>query len=433
MISKLWNIRLHNPNVQVVEDKTPVDLDGKGSANSGQIYKQQMMVEKVETILQILSSFEESAAECISEMLVHFTNGGFVNGAVHAHRLIAHVEVLFSSLEEIDDKLNSLQDPQELSKSREPKQLVKKIVYFFSILSSQQDLIERQAATRDMIQLVTSLAHVLKIIIRNALTGALRLEQMHNDTQTIQTLLQRLQQVRNDEYTTFLSHLAISIKDELCATCKTPIEEQCVKFSTLWNWHDQCFKCTTCQVDLTVALKMSSIDATKGLAYCGQHAPSTAIIGAERIRHLQQYVTMLCNSLSRLFALLKIDEKAIFPIAAEQETIQDPPNFDNAAKEEFFDDEEVELQQTPSFRRPEQDNLSWRVPGEVDDKNTYITDITGLQSLAARQAAALALHKYVGQWFTLEKLLQIADGPKSTIWSKMFGGKNKEKKKSNLK
>ena len=139
-----------------------------------------MMVEKVERILQVLSSFEESAAECISEMLVHFTNSGYRTGAIHAHRLIAHAEVLFSSLQEIDDKLNGLKDPQNLSRSREPKQLVKKIVYFFSILSSQQELIERQAATRDMIQLVTSLAHVLKIIIRNALTGALRLVSLIN-------------------------------------------------------------------------------------------------------------------------------------------------------------------------------------------------------------------------------------------------------------
>jgi hypothetical protein len=74
--------------------------------------------------------------------------------------------------------------------------------------------------------------------------------------------------------------------------------------------------------------------------------------------------------------------------------------------------------------------MSWKVPGEIDEKNWYISDITGLQSLASRQAAALALHKYIDKWISLEKLLQIADGPKSSLWSKMFGGKTKEKKKS---
>jgi hypothetical protein len=121
---------------------------------------------------------------------------------------------------------------------------------------------------------------------------------------------------------------------------------------------------------------------------------------------------------------------AIFPITQEVEQPQEHLPTDPSKPEEFFDDEEIELQQTPSFRRPEQNNMSWKVPEELDEKNPYISDITGLQSLAARQAAALALHRYIDKWISLEKLLQIADGPKNSLWAKMFGGKSKDKKKS---
>jgi hypothetical protein len=31
MISKLWNIRLHNPNLAIEDEKQPVDLDGKAN------------------------------------------------------------------------------------------------------------------------------------------------------------------------------------------------------------------------------------------------------------------------------------------------------------------------------------------------------------------------------------------------------------------
>jgi hypothetical protein len=304
MISKLWNIRLFNPDFKIPEESEPVDLDL-------QIQKQHEMVEKVETILQILSFFEESAAECITEMLANFTNGGYINGAVYAHRLIAHVQVLFTSLEEIDDKLDVVNDSQNLASSKEPKQLIKKIVYFFSVLSSKHDLIERQAATRDMIQLVTSLAHVLKIVIRNALTGALRLEQLHKDTQTIKSLLSRLQQVRSDEYSTFLSHLSSRIKDDHCALCKMPIEEECIKFGTSWTWHPHCFRCHLSQTDLSKHLDRAYIDPSKGLVYSKEYAPTNAVVGAEYIRQLQQYITVLCNAQSKLFTILKIDEKGI--------------------------------------------------------------------------------------------------------------------------
>jgi hypothetical protein len=171
MISKLWNIRM-----AAAEGPLPItDPLSITDYPNDEVEKQQKTIAKVEEILHVLSSFEESAAASISEMLVHFTNEGFRNGAVHARRLVAHVELLFTALHEIDVKLKQVGDSRNYDKAKEPRQLVQKIMLFFSILSEKHEIDEKNAATKDMIQLVTSLAHVLKIIIRYALTGALRL------------------------------------------------------------------------------------------------------------------------------------------------------------------------------------------------------------------------------------------------------------------
>lgn len=54
--------------------------------------------------------------------------------------------------------------------------LCKKIINFFSLLSRTGDMeMKRLGITQELLSLVTGLAHYLKILIRLALTSALRL------------------------------------------------------------------------------------------------------------------------------------------------------------------------------------------------------------------------------------------------------------------
>lgn len=54
--------------------------------------------------------------------------------------------------------------------------LCKKIVNFFSLLSHSKETDVRQMGiTQELLSLVTGLAHYLKVLIRIALTGALKL------------------------------------------------------------------------------------------------------------------------------------------------------------------------------------------------------------------------------------------------------------------
>jgi hypothetical protein len=59
------------------------------------------MEEKVYNIWSTLSTFEESSAACISDMLLHVSNGAYIDGVLVAKRFIAHVEVLFSAVDHL--------------------------------------------------------------------------------------------------------------------------------------------------------------------------------------------------------------------------------------------------------------------------------------------------------------------------------------------
>jgi hypothetical protein len=63
---------------------------------------EERMEEKVYRIWSVLSAFEESSAACISDMLLHVSNGAYLDGVLVAKRFIWHVEILFQSADRLD-------------------------------------------------------------------------------------------------------------------------------------------------------------------------------------------------------------------------------------------------------------------------------------------------------------------------------------------
>ncbi|CEI99423.1 Putative Rho GTPase-activating protein [Rhizopus microsporus] len=53
---------------------------------------QNVMEEKVYRIWTVLSAFEESAAGCISDMLLHVSEGSYAEGVKMADYFVTHVE-----------------------------------------------------------------------------------------------------------------------------------------------------------------------------------------------------------------------------------------------------------------------------------------------------------------------------------------------------
>ena len=57
---------------------------------------------KITRIWTLLSAFEESTAACISDMLLHVSNGAYIEGSLMAAKFIVHVEVLFNAIDQLE-------------------------------------------------------------------------------------------------------------------------------------------------------------------------------------------------------------------------------------------------------------------------------------------------------------------------------------------
>ncbi len=177
MIHKFWNIKLcptgstpkdsaaaltAAPGADEVADNAAGSQEGQGEAvesSPGQLapsrsepspdateieaaetpsslkHKQKQMEERVYRIWTVLSAFEESSAACISEMLRHVSSGRYLGGVRMAEKFILHVEILFSAIDDLEANFRK-EEAKGISHIREARMLCKKIVNFFSLLST---------------------------------------------------------------------------------------------------------------------------------------------------------------------------------------------------------------------------------------------------------------------------------------------------------
>jgi hypothetical protein len=105
MIHKFWNVRLSPPDE---EPKRSTDVNDSASRNLIR-EAEEKMEDKVYRIWSVLSTFEESSAACISDMLLHVSNGAFVDGVLVAKKFIWHVELLFQSTDRLESTMGELE------------------------------------------------------------------------------------------------------------------------------------------------------------------------------------------------------------------------------------------------------------------------------------------------------------------------------------
>lgn len=192
----------------------------------------------------------------------------------------------------------------EMQHVREARMLCKKIVNFFMLLSHTHETGARKMSiTQDLLSLVTGLAHYLKILIRIALTGSLKLEREYDDRQAIGIFLSRLDRLARDPEANKISTTIIALArngaphsevprrqnsgqsatsgedgpnaslgaarpaygykslaravgtligqgqatTDLCEGCRLTVEEECARLGTSIRWHLPCLRCATCQ------------------------------------------------------------------------------------------------------------------------------------------------------------------------------------------
>lgn len=315
MIHKFWNVRLAPDLPQSSKDGNHNSFDDVTDERARNIIKdeEEKMEEKVYKIWSVLSTFEESSAACISDMLLHVSNGAYVDGVLVAKKFIWHVDVLFNSADKLDMTMRKF-GPKGLSYTREAKLLCKKIVAFFALLSKTQETgVRKLGVTQELLALVTGLAHYLKLLIRICLQGTLRVEREQQDSNCLHEFLDNLRDMdasKSDEHsledTTGTPGLGAPNSD-CCFSCKKTIEDECCRFQER-RWHFTCLKCSKCHRELhqnLEDLRLNHGELHICCSNCQIDGSSKIVGGFERVTRLQQYVFLLRVALARLLTILR--------------------------------------------------------------------------------------------------------------------------------
>ncbi|QIW96957.1 hypothetical protein AMS68_002475 [Peltaster fructicola] len=318
MIHKYWNVRLHNDGDVADAEKDLSEQEASEEMRALVKNEEDAVERKVHWIWQTLSTFEERSATCISDMLLHVSNGAYMEGVIAARKFITHVDLLFQAADDLDQRLlnraarTGRQDPAPgLSYGREAKLLCKKVVSFFSLLADSQDTgVRRLGVTQDLLSLVTGLAHYLKLMIRICLSGALKLERETKDAAGLSDFLAVISKLDDSLEADSLQDLYVSTNayvdriSDCCAQCGKTVEDRCYKFEER-RIHTQCIRCSKCGQQFEDPFTAYWSPSAAKL-FCNVHAPDDAYTGGySTITRLQQYVHLLRVAHARLLATLR--------------------------------------------------------------------------------------------------------------------------------
>ncbi|KAF9429337.1 hypothetical protein BGZ76_001442 [Entomortierella beljakovae] len=345
MIHKFWNVKL---SFSTPSDDEQTQAQGRKSIDAGHSNEslstpdisttlpnieqkspeelkriQLQMEEKVYQIWTVLSAFEESSAGCISEMLLHVSNGSYYDGVQMAEKFILHVEILFSAIDDLEAQMKEVGDQNDLAHGREAKMLCKKIVNFFSLLShTQESGVRRLGMTQELLSLVTGLAHYLKILIRIALTCALKLERQYNSKTVIARFLNKLMELANRDKCLQDLHgkgtLDAEVTSDLCLSCRITIEDECYTIEHQNRWHPKCLVCSGCAKPQSSVYYDTSFDTSSGKVLCQQCKTPDSQTGFSHVTKLEQYTFLLRVALIRLENLLHLKGDESIHGTAEQ-------------------------------------------------------------------------------------------------------------------
>ncbi|KAK5092121.1 Rho-type GTPase activating protein Rga1 [Exophiala xenobiotica] len=313
MIHKFWNVRLAPSGPTLPRP----DIGFNVTNEQRELVKEdeEKMEEKVYRIWSILSTFEESSASCISDMLLHVSNGVYIDGIIVARKFIWHVDILFGAI----DSLAALvveHGLKELAYGREAKLLCKKVVAFFTLLSRTQETgVRKLGVTQELLSLVTGLAHYLKLLIRIGLQGALKLERERGTTEGLNAFLDELADLEtikeNEMKSLDLNESTAGLANQdsdCCAYCNDPIDDECVMiYGRRWHVKPPHLHCSTCKRDLTHDLASAVYSEREDKVYCINHSSRAqeTVSGFSHVTKLQQYVFLLKVALARLLEVLK--------------------------------------------------------------------------------------------------------------------------------
>ncbi|KAH6638395.1 hypothetical protein C7974DRAFT_423274 [Boeremia exigua] len=312
MIHKYWNVRLHTTGQPIMESLPAAEADATDAIRETVREQEEEIEAKVNWIWKTLSAFEEKSATCISDMLLHVSNGAYVDGVMAAKKFIIHVELLFTAADDLDAQLVA-KTPKGLSYSREAKLLCKKVVAFFSLLTQSQGTgVRRLGVTQELLSLVTGLAHYLKLLIRICLQGALKLERETRSSSGITSFLAQVNsldaKLEEEASKDQAAEAAILIPRwaDACPICDLQVEDKCLHLNNM-SFNYSCMICRGCNADLRHDVRQAYWSLSTKHVFCPACAAAQpdAENGFCHVTKLRQYVHLLKVAHARLMATLR--------------------------------------------------------------------------------------------------------------------------------
>ncbi|KAI8331966.1 hypothetical protein EDC96DRAFT_526770 [Choanephora cucurbitarum] len=449
MIFKFWKVKL-----SLSLPKT------KGELSMEQYMEiQTKMEDKVNRVWTDLSSFEESSANCISDMLLYVAAGSHTEAIRMVHQFIMHLGALFSALDLIQIQFE--QRRQEFGCQKDAILLCKQLNLLFRLISEPND-----AITQELLQLITGLAQQLKSLIRAGLSASLYLEREFGLVAIHQFLSQLLELQRKRVWisgrywfndTPPPNSVAIS---NICQRCQAAImDTDCYQWQQ-YKWHPDCFVCRTCSMPLDELTSLMISNA----AYCSSCSQEDGPAAS--------YVSMLAQQIDQLKASLskstrrhtRSDEnqgftsshpkrqRSILSILGTPRPERKPSvvlnNMKNIRKEE---NRTTTIQRgnllTRSLRRTFSQPTSPRPTATVSSVSdpssatsfhqifdptrpktelSYMPTLTGVQDYIVRHAAVIAIQPLIVPPFSLNELIRLVETkgqPKKNLSASMLWGR----------
>lgn len=442
MIHKYWNVRLHAPpskNADASEQQGDQPGDDRKNEDANEEVRRNVRNEeeavehKVHWIWQTLSTFEERSATCISDMLLHVSNGAYMDGVVAAKKFITHVDLLFSAADALDHRLqnrpannapgkgvrtfDAIVHPG-LSYSREAKLLCKKVVAFFQLLAESQDTgVRRLGVTQELLSLVTGLAHYLKLMIRICLSGALKLERDTRNAEGLESFLSdigRLDDCLEAESNRDSKADADAYVDrsaDTCPVCNKAVEDKSFRKDHRVI-HTQCLTCSKCGKDFSDDPGSARQNEANGRIFCDIHAPAEARAGGfASVTRLQQYVHLLRVAHARLLATLRTS-------GALPHTSDDPNLGDYNSREGHTPSNEGE----PPLRRSNTRSRSYAGRSGSDKQQNDYEDTMG----DIRRLRSTRMDKHLSNAGRQARTSRIIDGPEGMRPGSADGGNRRQ-------
>ncbi|KAJ1964970.1 Rho-type GTPase activating protein Rga1, partial [Dipsacomyces acuminosporus] len=185
---------------------------------------------------------------------------------------------------------------------------------------------ESNGLTQELLSLVTSLAHYLKVLTRVALKGALKAQTEYKCPSSIKGLLSRLTETSDrQKWGLFrLSYQETDITSDLCTSCKGPVESECIEHTRKRKrWHLYCFVCSSCNHEIQHVYPQSAYDEAAGILFCPACAEKRSVSpgGFKFVSQLEQYSFLMRVALKRLYGLLKMKNALEHPNMARYRKI----------------------------------------------------------------------------------------------------------------